>query len=114
MEKGKDIIPLEGKNVKLSKILKSDISILWTARFWFWIKRDGWTDRKSVQCYLKVLSGNRNKGKGNCAGLAWESQSYGFADKFGKRYTHSFDTDTHHDYSQGNCRTMLSIIIKLE
>jgi len=28
--------------------------------------------------------------------------------------THSFGTDTQHDYSQGSCRTMLSIIIKLE
>ena len=61
-------------------------------------------------------SGNRNKGKGNGAGLSWESQSHCFADKFGKPYTHSFGTDTQHDYSQGNCRTMLSlpIIIKLE
>ena len=54
--------------------------------------------------------GNRNKGKGNGAGLAWESQSHCFADKFGKPYTHSFGTDT----QQRNCRTMFSIIIKLE
>ena len=60
------------------------------------------------------FSGNRNKGKGNGAGPAWESQSRCFADKFGKPYTHSFGTDTQHDYSQRNCRTMLSIIIKLE
>ena len=60
------------------------------------------------------LSGNRNKGKGNGAGLAWESQSHCFADKFGKPYTHSFGTDTQHDYSQGNCRTMLSITDKLK
>jgi len=40
--------------------------------------------------------GIRIKDKGNGAGPAWES------------------TDTQHDYSQGNCRTMLSIIIKLE
>ena len=52
--------------------------------------------------------------KGNGAGLAWESQSHCFADKFGKPYTHSYGTDTQHDYSQGSCRTMLSIIIKLE
>ena len=60
--------------------------------------------------------GNRNKGKGNGAGLAWESQSHCacFADKLGKLYRHSFGTDTQHDYSQGNCRTMMSIIIKLE
>ena len=31
--------------------------------------------------------------------------------KFGKLYTHSFGSDTQHDYSQGNCRTMSSIII---
>ena len=30
-------------------------------------------------------------------------------------FTHTlFVTDTQHDYSQGNCRTMLKIIIKLE
>jgi len=40
--------------------------------------------------------GIRIKDKGNGAGPAWES------------------TYTQHDYSQGNCRTMLSIIIKLE
>ena len=28
--------------------------------------------------------------------------------------THTFGTDTQHDYSQGNCRTMSSIIIELE
>ena len=47
-------------------------------------------------------------------GVPWESQSHCFADKFGKPYTHSFGTDTQHDYSQGNCRTFSSIIIKLE
>ena len=46
--------------------------------------------------------GNRNKGKGNGAGLAWESQSHCFADKFGITHAHSFNTDTQHDYSQGN------------
>ena len=55
-----------------------------------------------------------NKEKRNGAGLAWESQSHCFADKFGKPYTHSFDTDTQHDYSQRNCRTMLPIIVKIE
>ena len=59
-------------------------------------------------------TGKRNKGKGNGAGLTWESQSHCFADKFGIPYTHSSGTDTQHDYIQGNCRTMLSIIIKLE
>ena len=47
-------------------------------------------------------SGNNNKGKGNGAGLAWESQSHCFADKFGITHSHSFGTDTQHDYSQGN------------
>ena len=63
-----------------------------------------------------IIPGNRNKGKGNGAGLATarESQSHCFADEFGKLYTHSFGTDTQHDYSQGSCRTMLLIIIKLE
>jgi len=66
-------------------------------------------------CFKNLgLPGNKNKGKGNGAGLALESQSHCFADKFGKLYTHSFGTDTQHDYSQGNCRTILSIIIKLE
>ena len=51
---------------------------------------------------------------GNGASLVWESQSHCFADKFGKPYTHSFGTDTQHDYCQGNCRTMLSIIVELE
>ena len=52
--------------------------------------------------------------EGNGAGLAWESQSHCFADKFDKSYTHSFGTDTQHAYSQGNCRIMSSIIFKLE
>ena len=60
-------------------------------------------------------TGNRNKGMGNGAGLAWVSQSHCFADEFGIPYTNSFGTvDTQHDYSQGNCRTMLSLIIKLK
>ena len=60
------------------------------------------------------LAGKMNKGKGNSAGLAWESQVHCFgADRF--LITHSWGTDTQHDYnSQGNCRPMLSIIIKLE
>ena len=49
-----------------------------------------------------MLPGNRNKGKGNGAGLAWESQSHCFADKFGNTHAHSFGTDTQHDYSQGH------------
>ena len=44
----------------------------------------------------KVLeSGNRNKGKGNGAGLAWESHSHCFADEFGITHAHFFGTDTH-------------------
>ena len=50
--------------------------------------------------------------KGNGAGLAGESQSHCFSDEFVITYTHSFGTQ--HDYSQGNCRTLSSIIIKLE
>ena len=34
-----------------------------------------------------MRTGNRNKGKGNGAGLAWESQSHRFADEFGTTYT---------------------------
>ena len=37
-----------------------------------------------------------------------------FADEFGITHAHSFGTDTQHDYSQVNCRTMSSIIIMLE
>ena len=42
-----------------------------------------------------LKAGNRNEGKGNGAGLAWESKSHCFADKFGIPYTHSFGTGTH-------------------
>ena len=59
-------------------------------------------------------SGNKNKGKGNGVGLAWESKSHGFVNWFLITHAHSFGTDTQHDYSQGKCRTMSSIIIKLE
>ena len=69
---------------------------------------------KGLKCWFLFHAGIRNKGKGNGAGLTWESQPYCFADKFGITHAHSFGTDTQHDYSQGNCRTMLSIIIKLE
>ena len=55
-----------------------------------------------------------NKGKGNGAGLAWESQSHCCVDEFVITNAQSFGTDTQHDYSQGNCRTIYSIIIKLE
>ena len=59
----------------------------------------------------QVYSGNE---KGNGAGLAWKSQSHCFADEFIITHVHYFGTDTQHDYSQGNCRTMPLIIIKLE
>ena len=58
-------------------------------------------------------SGNKNKGKGNGASLAWDSQSHCFAGEFVIPHGHSFGTDTPHDYSQGNCRTISSIMIKL-
>ena len=61
---------------------------------------------------LRFCPGIRNKGKGNGAGLARESQSHCFTDQYGNLYTHSSGTQP--DYSQGNCRTMLSIKIKLE
>ena len=62
----------------------------------------------------RFIAGNKNKGKGNGPGLALESQPHCFAEEFVITNANSFGTDTQHDYSQGNCRTMLSIIIKLE
>ena len=38
----------------------------------------------------KLNPGNRNKGKGNCAGLAWESQSHCFAHNCSVNFTHTF------------------------
>ena len=52
-----------------------------------------------LQGTIYLRPGNRNKGKGNGAGLAWESQSHCFADKFGITHAHSFGTDTQHDYT---------------
>ena len=53
---------------------------------------------------------NKIKGKGNGAGLARESQRIRVP-----YYTRTLLVQTHtHDYSQGMCRTMSSIIIKLE
>ena len=46
--------------------------------------------------------------------LVWHEKASRFADEFGIPYTNSFGTDTQQDYSQGNCRTMSSIIIKPE
>ena len=43
-----------------------------------------------------------------------EIQSHCFADELVITHEHSFSTDTQHDYSQVNCRTMSLIIIKLE
>ena len=39
-------------------------------------------------------AGNKNKGKGNGAGLAWESQSHCFADQYVK-LTHTLLVQTH-------------------
>ena len=55
-----------------------------------------------------ICPGNRDKGKGNGAGLPWESQSHWFADQYGN-LTHTLLVHTH-DYSQWSCRTLLSII----
>ena len=56
-----------------------------------------------VLCSLDYLNQEIGiKWKGNGAGLAWESQSHCFADKFGITHAHSFGTDTQHDYGQGN------------
>ena len=41
--------------------------------------------------------GNKNKGKGNGAGLARESQSDYFADEFVITHAHCLGTDTQHD-----------------
>ena len=41
-------------------------------------------------------------------------QLHCFADEFGITHAHSFGTDTQNDYSQGNCRALLLVIIKLE
>ena len=43
-----------------------------------------------------------------------KSQSHCFAEEFVITHAYSFGKDTHHDYRQGNWRTMSSIIIKLE
>ena len=59
------------------------------------------------KCTLySVQSGNKNKGKGNGAGLAWGSQSHCFADELVIAHTNSFGTDTQHNYNQRSCRTM--------
>ena len=63
--------------------------------------------------WMQLKAGNKIKGKGNGTGLAPESQLHCFADEFVITHEHSFGTDTQHDYSQGNCRTMLSIILSL-
>jgi len=54
--------------------------------------------------------------KGNEIALVWHEKASRTALQTStlKTNTHSFGADTQHDYSQGNCRTVLSIIIKLE
>ena len=69
------------------------------------------TIRKRLNGYCP---GNKNKGKGNDAGLAWESHVHWFADRFLIIHAHSFGTDPQHDYSQERRRTMSSIIINIE
>ena len=97
----------------------SDLSINVTANYnirsKYWCVQD--STRIKYQCVLytsTVGQGIKIKGKGNGAGLAWESQSHCFADELVITNAHSFGTDTQHDNSQGNWRTMSSIIIKLE
>ena len=63
-------------------------------------------------CHM-LTTGNKNKGKGNGAGLAWESQSHCFADEIVFNHAHFYGTDTKHDYSQGNCRTIAWITSSL-
>ena len=46
--------------------------------------------------------------------LVWHGQSHPFAYEFVITHAHSIGADTQHDYNQGNCRTMSSIIIKLK
>ena len=58
--------------------------------------------KQKQETFSSKQPGNRNKGKGNGAQLAWESHSHCFADKFGITHAHSFGTDTQHDHSQGN------------
>ena len=60
------------------------------------------TDRQAKHVYQGIGR------KGSWSGLAWERQSHCFANEFGITHAHSFGTDTQHDCSQGNCRTMSS------
>ena len=72
-------------------------------RKWIFLKSYKYLEQSNILFLnYEPFAGNRNKGKGNGAGLAWESQSHCFADKFGITHAHSFGTDTQHDYSQGN------------
>ena len=73
-----------------------------------------WISQSLANIPKEKYTGNKNKGKGNGAGLAWKSQSHCFADEFVITHAHSFGSDTQHDFSSGNCSTMSSIIIKLE
>ena len=56
--------------------------------------------------YSDQIPGNKNKEKGNDSGLAWLRESHCYADEFVITQAHSFGTDTQHDNSQGNCRTI--------
>ena len=59
---------------------------------------------------ILFLPGNTNrKGKWHWCGM----RKHCFANEFVITNAHSFGTDTQNDYSQGNCRIMSSIIIKL-
>ena len=55
-------------------------------------------------------AGNKNKGQRE---RKWRYEKASRR-RFGITHAHSFGTDTQHDHSLGNCRTMSSIIIKLE
>jgi len=48
--------------------------------------------------------------------LVWHEkvQSHCFTDDFVITHAHSLGADTQHDYSQGNCRTMSSNVIKFK
>ena len=74
------------------------------------------THWKCTNCKISILhSESRNKGKGNGAGLAWESQSHCFADQYGN-LTHTLLVQTHNMTTVKKiakyCRQL--IIIKLE
>ena len=73
---------------------------------------------KKCSCFpgkLAYRPGNKNKGKGNDIGLAWDSQVHCFADRFFISHAHFFVTDTQHNNSVKEIvQKMSSIIMKLE